>query len=492
MDVPFRSLFDSDEANAAITALAAADHVTIVVGAGISMEAGLPSWGSLVAGLLERAVDQMGAPADVQEQLIEVLNDPSAPDSSAGLAHSWIEDDLERRVVEGLFGDRDPASIEPGPAARTIAQLVQALGPRCCEIATTNYDRLLRRALIQRGVRVPQVKELRSSKAVRPGVYAVRHLHGVVAGRRRIPGLVLTDQQYAMTQEQYRWQHKYVIDRLGSTVTLFVGMSMTDRNILRYLHRARSDAMRTHYAVLFDPPSPDRDRVNEWQRTAAERRWAKLGIVPLHATCAAEVSQFLKEVVAAKTHGDHYVSFRDRCRHVQDRTDFLCGEGNDIRLGIIQDGTQRFLSALLDQVRQHVAPTERLAIHVWLYRPDSDGLVLWGQSDRTWRDTTTLEDVPVTEGRRWVGVDTFQQGALVADTVHPDRGSRWNYVLSLPLTLTDAGGDLPLGVVSLASMTGESAVSALTPDDQAGLMRSIADMVETFIADVFDEPVTAR
>lgn len=181
--------------------------------------------------------------------------------------------------------------------------------------------------------------------------------------------------------------------------------------------------------------------------------------------------------------------FLDRCSDLQAVADKLCGNGENERLSAIQDDVQIYLASLLDIIRTMVAADERLALHVWIYEPDKDGLTLWGQSDRTWRDYTTLDVTPLAPHTRWVGVDTFQVGALVSDQVHPDRGSRWNFVLSIPMHFQHSGGELPLGVVSLASMTSESEVDAMEASEQAELMEAIANAVEDFIGDIVDEPV---
>jgi hypothetical protein len=66
--------FDEDTVNTVLTRLAEAERLTVFVGAGASMEVGLPSWGGLIDRLLRRvAVDYGLVGQQVDEFTANVL-----------------------------------------------------------------------------------------------------------------------------------------------------------------------------------------------------------------------------------------------------------------------------------------------------------------------------------------------------------------------------------------------------------------------------------
>ena len=129
-----------------IRRLAISRRLTFVVGAGASMEAGLPSWGGLVRALLAAA-----APKSLSEVDRAAWLDAASESGLLGMAataRALAPDDegFVERVRMYLYRGRGPEQFDPGPLAREVALSKRAF-PKV-QLATSNYDQL--RALAPR------------------------------------------------------------------------------------------------------------------------------------------------------------------------------------------------------------------------------------------------------------------------------------------------------------------------------------------------------
>ena len=152
----------SNQPEPIIRRLAAAPKLTFVVGAGASMEAGLPSWAGLVRALLEAAAPKSLSDVDRTAWLDAASDSGLLGMAATARALAGGDDEFLRRVQTHLFRGRGPDHFDPGPIAREIAYWKRAF-PQV-QLATFNYDQLLERALLDIGIHaedVPFAVELR-------------------------------------------------------------------------------------------------------------------------------------------------------------------------------------------------------------------------------------------------------------------------------------------------------------------------------------------
>ena len=158
----------------AISGIAAhTGEITMFVGAGVSMEAELPSWNALVRKLLlgaRRPDDDEDAVTAWADTVLE-----EGPLAAAAVAEALYPDAVAfRRALRDVLYERDPDSYVPGALAGQIAWLKERLGSRLA-LLTVNYDGVLEAALAERGIEPASYVRGRSEPS---GKAAVWHLHG--------------------------------------------------------------------------------------------------------------------------------------------------------------------------------------------------------------------------------------------------------------------------------------------------------------------------
>ena len=172
--------FKQDDVKRSLREITSATHLTVVVGAGASMEAGLTSWASLVSDLLKEAIDKRAWSDD--ERSIASVASRNGLLAAAEFASTLLgESDLGPTVKRLLYRGGEPATLYPGPLTKTIAGLQSACGRGHMAIGTFNYDELIERAL--RECDHPWWNDVRSyiqGRQAPPDSVGVVHLHGIL------------------------------------------------------------------------------------------------------------------------------------------------------------------------------------------------------------------------------------------------------------------------------------------------------------------------
>jgi hypothetical protein len=172
-------------------------RLSVVAGAGVSVESGLPAWSSLLRTLLAEFVRKTYAftDEDSTDRLISDLEDRLGQQSPIVYAQfirsQFSEDEFVSLVHRALYGSN--SNPKPGRLCRAIARL----GHHLNSILTFNYDDLLEQALTSEGYECTAVYDAdlwSSASGIR-----VYHPHGYLPSRRdqaRHYPLVLAEADY--------------------------------------------------------------------------------------------------------------------------------------------------------------------------------------------------------------------------------------------------------------------------------------------------------
>lgn len=213
----FRRLTDTDK------------PTTFVVGAGVSMNAGLPSWTQLLNAMTKYIPDprfqRMAA------------SDPADPMRKAEYIRQLVLARTKMSSVEvvrdSLF--KESADVPPGDLAVAIAKVI-ASNPRRFRVFTTNFDGVMEAAI--RGYvgedRVDAVGLDEVERGVLDtalDVVKVVHLHGKIEANDQtsIEPIILTESEFLREGPRVR---RIISDEMKRADVIFVGVSLTDPNLV--------------------------------------------------------------------------------------------------------------------------------------------------------------------------------------------------------------------------------------------------------------------
>ncbi|MDP3983464.1 MAG: SIR2 family protein, partial [Acidimicrobiia bacterium] len=461
------NVFGNAELTSRVLDVAESDELTLVIGAGASVEAGLPDWDELIRRLVTDVANQHGLGEDETSQFSSWTLAREGLRGASALAKVMLGDAFPERLRKALYERNDDPV--PGEISRAVGRLtVQRLAGRC-EVATTNYDGLLADAIRQELelVRASR-KGLRVVRAAmdRPAADSellVRHLHGVLlASGQPVGKIVLSDDDYFLMQDASAWQEEYFGQRLRASMCLFVGTSLTDPNLLRYLYRSPA---RLRHLALF-ARQQDRDtydrvqpRVAELREKTATARWEAVGVRPIHLDFYSLSAQFLWEVVHRQAAGRAYEPLTKRLEAWEAALSGGVASRSSRSFHAQQERLQSILAELTSAASEVLSraghlgrKAERLGMALWLFEPTRNRLTNLASSDRIWCDPRTLVPVDVNWRSDFVAVQAFCSGSIVSASTADQAATRWNHVIGIPLFLrNDDIGRLPVGVVTLAS-----------------------------------------
>jgi hypothetical protein len=468
----------------------AAKKVGVFVGAGASIEAGLPTWEELVQRLLDRAAreaDLFAKQPRMREAWVDSMLRVESLLGAASVAQRELGRKLPRILQEELYreagqpgnsgGRHRPSHYYPGPIAEQVAHLRAVFDDDPADrmhIYTTNYDDLLETALRDED---KLARHYDIYAYTRPGneparPLGVRHLHGYVGRDGRLGPFTLAEESYLDRHPADFWQEPEVVTELNQACCLFLASSLTDPNIVHYLyehHTRPSDDERN--AIVFVRQADPYD-VPRFVRDAREKyireRWSSRNLDLIFLDHYSDVAQLLYEIASRHKAASpkQYTSLARRSEQylgklrssVLDTTDrdVFQRRQKDLNeaLSDIVSVTTTALAKRRGSQKVDLSTELGLTLGLWLLSPNGRQLTLWGATDRIWCDDSTLQSLALNPRDDWVPVKAFCDGKYTAVEWSRDN-SRWKYILGIPLWTekTSPYGRLPIGVLTLATQT---------------------------------------
>jgi hypothetical protein len=254
-DLPGLAEADREAARRALVAACAADPVTLVLGAGVSMGYGLPSWPELARALWRDTFPSRPSPLDGPEPLptsalpivFELCQRELGPGDFLLALERRLDALLRLPAREALRDGTDTLAVV---ARAIVAQYRRGEARRLRQVVTLNVDQLLEIAVallrkrhetvlepVGRTVTPPGSRIAARSRRATP--IPVYHVHGIahkVLAENYVNTFVFTDAQYwASSTNHLSLANTVMASALFETRCVFVGLSMTDPNLLRWL-----------------------------------------------------------------------------------------------------------------------------------------------------------------------------------------------------------------------------------------------------------------
>ncbi len=237
---------------------------TLVIGAGVSLDAGLPSWRQLIANMVNLPqFDERWREAALNDGA-DLIRKAETVLQMIMAARASTPGDIIR---EALYMDRGGTDIPitPGRLADAIARLYMMLKEthRSVGLVTTNFDTVLETAI--NGYGPPQ------ETTVTPHVLSdtldddgrdanwdtsssVMHLHGLLApGVKEAGKLVLTERNFLEVGPVVQ---RFLLNRMRESVTIFIGVSLTDPNLVGPLWQLKDEKAEGPKTFVFSVCTP--------------------------------------------------------------------------------------------------------------------------------------------------------------------------------------------------------------------------------------------
>jgi hypothetical protein len=253
-------------------------RLSLFLGAGCSVASGVPTWERLVTQLyVNGIVRKLGRHLSVPGLVSAVGHWAFAREivplevAARGLRRYYESDAMfmliVRTMLYGLTGLQQwsrPRSVDVrkllrrNHTLRAVAGLCRLSIPSkrgVQAVITYNYDDLLEWMLERR-----RFQSVWNASMLRPRHLPIYHVHGLVPLREGrgslVDEIVLSEDQYnRAAQDAYTWQNLVQMQALSETVSVMVGLSLTDRNLRRVLDNLRSMPRRNRSYALLKRPS---------------------------------------------------------------------------------------------------------------------------------------------------------------------------------------------------------------------------------------------
>jgi hypothetical protein len=227
----------------------------LLIGSGVSLWSGLPTWGQLLIQLAE-FVEGLGRDAVAVRQEIDT--------GDLLLAASYAVHQLDLREF-GAFIRK--ATNYPNARPAEIHSLIASLGPSC--FITTNYDRLLETAIKETGRETPAVVTNRQISEIADIIpsYARRFVFKYHGDVEDAASIILTRDQYRRIQHEYPATIRAFGTLLATRPVVMIGFGLRDLDFLAVkdeLVAAFEGQVGEYYAIL---PDFDQLRAKYWRET---------------------------------------------------------------------------------------------------------------------------------------------------------------------------------------------------------------------------------
>lgn len=210
---------------------------------------------------------------------------------------------------------RDYRTTQPGQISYALARLIKDLAGRVV-VLTTNFDNVIDASLLEMDstfpvVAIPLDEYSRTKDLLEDGKVPVVHVHGRL-GRLNtatdpdMGSLVLTESDFLRHGNDVR---RVVVDRLKNSTTIFLGLSLTDPNMVGPLWDTRYDRQPA-FVLAVPPTTPGAKSIEESRSYGIVKNQylsTELGLNPVFLKSYTQLSQLLFEFHISRQDVDSYL-----------------------------------------------------------------------------------------------------------------------------------------------------------------------------------------
>jgi hypothetical protein len=278
-------------------------RLTLICGAGISMQAGIPAWGDLLIRLLERMMERIAKTHDLKLDAMAAAEFQRRYGASSPILGKYLRNNLGRDFPTEVRGALYAAQLSASPIIESIVRLSrpQRDGRPLDSIITFNFDSLLEESLDLH--QIPNRAIFSEALTHDPNELPIYHVHGYLPRAGPLPEtseLVFSEDAYH-TQfiDPFSWSNLIQLNKLTQNTCLFVGISLTDPNMRRLLDvawRKSPDKAMSHYIVKKVPEQSSGDVVDRVSQLLEEQDANALGLNVIWIDDFKEIPILLDEV----------------------------------------------------------------------------------------------------------------------------------------------------------------------------------------------------
>ena len=240
------------------------EQLVVVLGAGVSVEYGLPSWETLLQKLLigsfSSGKDEGLGKSTVLAKLFTKAFSPNPLIAARYLRHHYKDQKTKNafeKAVRGALYETLDGEFK-SDLFDEFAQLCVAPGktPNLDSIITYNYDDILETHLDDLNIDIPYKSISEVGIHAKPGQLPIYHVHGYLPRKGRLSEsnlITLSEDAYHQQYgDTYSWNNLVQINKFRDKVCLFIGLSLTDPNIRRLLdiaNKQRGGKETQHFVI---------------------------------------------------------------------------------------------------------------------------------------------------------------------------------------------------------------------------------------------------
>ena len=243
-NLPSTKSFSRKEIVRKLTTYYEKEKLVLVLGAGVSMAFGLPTWNTLLQKLMITTIEQEHKVSSVLSKLFTNIFAPS-PLIAGRYLQKYYDDkklSFEEAVRKVLYEELDINRISELMDEIVNFCVAPGKSPNLDSIITYNFDDILEQRLSKVGVQVPH-KPIYGIGMNPNGQLPIFHVHGFL---QQIGNLNEQNQitfgesvYHKQYNDIYSWNNIVQINKFRDSNCLFIGSSLTDPNTRRLLDIAK-------------------------------------------------------------------------------------------------------------------------------------------------------------------------------------------------------------------------------------------------------------